>query len=232
MKSSEVIAGKASVIVPCDQTSIYRNAPGSVCADGRCGLRSILQYLLELLGMKRFKALLHLRGISLPPNFHFAWGQSRVLCVWLDELWQKCFSEYLRLIISEKTQSDVNSPLALISSGDIERNKSGRLVHTGECERIQKEIFANTSTIGNKISGRLMDERTGYVIGSLLNVNIDAIQQGRDPQPFYEVATSEITVSLNYDGRHFDIQGHQPHDPPDDEEEEEEEEEESEESEV
>ena len=213
-RASKQAGSVSGGIVPCSHDASYRNAPGSISPDGRCGLRSILQYLFELLGEERFLVLLFRQGLSLPPDVNFAWGGSRDLRKWLDELWQDCFSKYLRLIISEEIRQDANSSLSLISAEDIKRTQSGELVYTGECERIREKIYKNTRTIGNPSSDRLMDERIGYVIGSILDVNIYAIQQGQDPQPFYGVATSGITVTLNFDGRHFDIQGHQPHDPP------------------
>ena len=197
----------ASVIVSLSNIA-YETVPGSVAGDGRCGTRAAIQALFLLLGKERFVAHLRQQRIKLPPDYNFAWGRSLDLCKWLDEMWQRCFKVYCYLVHKEGRVAACKLP----QLRDFVKVNYTRDMATDEFHRV-KAVFDDDGSIGNPSSARLMDDRTGFSLGYLLDVNIYAVVEGESDargRGVYTSATSGITVRLNYDGRHYDNQGHLP----------------------
>mmetsp|Transcript_21307 Transcript_21307/g.61120 ORF Transcript_21307/g.61120 Transcript_21307/m.61120 type:complete len:723 (-) Transcript_21307:311-2479(-) len=207
----------SSAIVPLASIA-YRTAPGSVAGDGRCGLRSVFQALLQLFGKEKFMAYLRQQGIELPPDYDFAWGGSKELLKWIDELWQECFSRYLSLVHTVEARLAARRlPVGHSDRDFVEVNYITDMADdaTDDFDRFShvNEVFNDIGSIGNPSSDRLMDRRTGFVLGSLLNINIYAVVQGESDaqgRGVHTEATSGITIRLNYDGQHYDNQGHLP----------------------
>lgn len=152
----------------------------------------------------------HLRQqrIKLPPDYNFAWGRSLDLCKWLDEMWQRCFKVYCYLVHKEGRVAASRLP----QLRDFVKVSYTRDMATDEFHRV-KTVYDDDGSIGNPSSARLMDDRTGFSLGYLLDVNIYAVVEGESDargRGLYTSATSGITVRLNYDGRHYDNQGHLP----------------------
>lgn len=154
----------------------------------------------------------HLRQqkIRLPPDYNFAWGRSFYLCQWLDVVWQNCFLLYCYFVHAEEGRTAA-CRLPQLARDFIEGSYT-RDVTTDEFLRV-KAVFEDKESIGNPSSARLMDDRTGFSLGFFLDVNIYAVVEGESDargRGLYTSATSGITIRLNYDGRHYDNQGHLP----------------------